>query len=101
MQGRWRKTLHTVGLHGCRSNTLQTAAAGSDRNSTTAPTTRAAAPAMLTTARIGRPYLSHHLFRSLGVGRHLDLQHLVRVRRRLALLDLVDHLHAAHHLAHD
>src|SRR6202012_244974 len=35
----------------------------------------------------------------LGVGRNLDLHHLVGIRGRLALLDLVDVFHARRHLA--
>src|SRR5215831_16030734 len=41
------------------------------------------------------PLLAIWLF---GVGRNLDLDHLVRVLDRLAFLDLVDHVHAGRDL---
>src|ERR1700730_11642881 len=51
MHGRRRKTLHTVGAQGCRSNTLQTAPAG-DPSSMLAPAARAASAANRWNARM-------------------------------------------------
>src|SRR5215813_7598078 len=88
---------HTVGVQGWLLRTLQTmppcCAAAIVHMAVHA---HAALPIMAAYRASGVTSASPLLF---GVGRDLDLDHLVRVLDRLALLDLVDHVHAGRDLA--
>src|SRR5882757_10158752 len=90
MHGPRRKTLHTVGRQGWRPNTLQPALAVVV-SSTVATATTAAIPARACSARMNAASL-------LDVGADLYPGHAVRIGGRLALLDLVDHVHTRGHL---
>src|SRR5215813_8205974 len=81
----WRvKTPHTVGKHGCLLKARQPARAGS-----AAPMAAVKAPNGISAWAV-----PHRSSSSFGVSGDLHADHSVGIDHRLALLDLVDHLHA-------